>query len=131
MPQDWLVNAAYNEKECSEKFENNANNQLGLNQTFDYTAILFYLIGMVFGQSYSLNYVKPLLWVHTPWHKKILRTILGIGICAGVYWVFWYFAITTTNEPTKFTFVFAVPFLLLSFFTYGFFPIICQKIGLV
>ena len=52
---------------------------------------------MVFGQSYSLNYVKPLLWVHTPWTKKLLRTLVGLAICISVYWLFYYFAIGSPN----------------------------------
>ena len=52
---------------------------------------------MVFGQSYSLNYVKPLLWVHTSWPKKLLRMILGVAINGGVYAAFYYAAIDSPN----------------------------------
>ena len=66
----------------------NSNNRLGLDQTFFYTGILFYVTGMGFGTSYSLVYVDCLDWVHTPLILRIIRAILGGGIAIGVYWIF-------------------------------------------
>lgn len=49
MPQNWIINASFNQKKCVENFNQRQNNRLGINQTFDETAILFFIIGMVFG----------------------------------------------------------------------------------
>ena len=59
MPQDWIINANAASK-CLEGFRNNANLKLGLCRTFDKTAILFVLMGMVFGWPHSLNYFSAL-----------------------------------------------------------------------
>jgi hypothetical protein len=52
MPQSWVVNAT--QAECMDKYLNNATFKMGINQTYDLTASLFFLIGMLFGQSYSV-----------------------------------------------------------------------------
>ena len=49
MPQDWIVNANYNEQDCELQFEMQANNNLGVNGTFEKCSILFSLVGVVFG----------------------------------------------------------------------------------
>jgi len=83
MPQEWVVNVA--DKKCVEVLLSTSNNRLGLDQTFFFTAILFYIIGMGFGTSYSLLYVDCLDWVHTSLSKRIARGLLGCIIMAGVY----------------------------------------------
>lgn len=97
MPQNWIINASFNQKKCVEIFNQRANNRLGINQTFDETAILFFLIGMVFGQSYSLNYVRPLLWVHSELWRKVIRLILGCLISIAVVY-FFYYTVRRTND---------------------------------
>jgi hypothetical protein len=52
MPQTWVVNAA-NKDICSQELIDNSNNRLGLDQTFFFTSILFFITGMGFGTSYS------------------------------------------------------------------------------
>jgi len=82
IPQTWILNVSENEI-CNEKLNSQAYNRLGTNQTFDQTAILFFIVGMVFGQSYSLNYIKPLLWVHSEWWRRLIRCIIGTGLSIG------------------------------------------------
>lgn len=84
---------------------------------------------MGFGTSYSLVYVDCLDWVHTKGIFKLIRAVVG-GVIAGlVYWGF--SSIPAHDNPTRYFFHFVVPALLLSFFTYGLYPVLCNKIGLV
>ena len=85
MPLDWIVNANLNEEICLKLFENRANNNLGMNATFNNSAILFVLIGANFGQSFTLNFVKPLFWSHSQLWKRLLRAIIGTGMAYGVF----------------------------------------------
>lgn len=50
--------------------------------------MIFYVVGMVFGQSYNLNYVKPLYWVHTHWAKRTARALIGAALAVGIYAIF-------------------------------------------
>ena len=85
MPLDWIVNANMHENICIDLFENRANNNLGMNATFTNSAILFVLIGANFGQSFTLNFVKPLYWSHSQLWKRLLRSIIGLAMAYGVY----------------------------------------------
>ena len=86
---------------------------------------------MVFGQSYSVQYVKPLQWVHTSWVKKFARTLLGCLVSVGLYVLFWGSIRTSSIQSTRYFFGFAAPALLISFFMFGLFPIACKYMGLV
>jgi hypothetical protein len=85
---------------------------------------------MVFGQTYSLNYVKPLLWVHTGPCKKFVRTVLGLALSGGIYFLCTYW-VHSNDHATKYFFKYLLPALLMSFFNYGLFPIFCNRVGLI
>jgi hypothetical protein len=104
---------------------------MGVNQTYDLTAILFYIVGMVFGQSYSVQHVKPLLWVQTSPCKRMIRTILGVTLAGLLYSPFYFGSKNTTSQMTKFMFRFCMPALVISFIMYGVFPIMCKYMKLV
>jgi hypothetical protein len=127
MPQTWVVNAA--DETCKKSLLESSNNRLGLDQTFFYTAIVFFITGMGFGTSYSLVHVDCLNWVHTDWKRKLARGLLGTGIAGGAYFAFE--QIPCNDNPTRFFFLYALPALSISFFVFGVFPIICDKLGLV
>jgi hypothetical protein len=84
---------------------------------------------MGFGTSFSLVHVDCLDWVHTGVVRRFIRGILGTAIATGIYFLF--VLIPSNDNPTKFFFHFALPAMLISFFIYGLFPIICLKINLV
>jgi hypothetical protein len=84
---------------------------------------------MGFGISYSLVYVDCLDWVHTMLPLRILRTVIGLGVSGGVYYGF--YSIPTNDNPTKYFFHYVMPALIISFFIYGIFPVICLKCKLV
>jgi hypothetical protein len=121
------VNAA--DETCKMELLNSSNNRLGLDQTFFFTSILFFITGMGFGTSYSLVHVDCLDWVHTDLPRRLARGFLGSGIVAGIYLLFQ--LIPCNDNPTRFFFLYGLPSLSLSFFIFGVFPIICSKIGLV
>ena len=85
MPLYWIVNATKNEEICLQLFQNRANNNLGMNATFCNSAIIFVLIGANFGQTITLNFVKPLHWSHTQFWKRFLRSVIGLILAIGVF----------------------------------------------
>jgi len=96
-----------------------------MNPTLDSSTLIFFIVGMVFGQSYSLNFVKPLLWVHSGPLRKTIRTLLCLSICVGIFYAMYYLTKDSNNETTKFFWVYLMPTLLNSFFAFGILPILC------
>jgi hypothetical protein len=84
---------------------------------------------MGFGSSYSCVHVDCLDWVHTDWVRKLVRGIIGLIIAIVVFLLFQ--LIPGNDNPTIFFFHNAFPALVISFFIFGIFPIICNKVGLV
>ena len=84
---------------------------------------------MGFGTSYSLVHVDCIDWVHTSLLLRMVRGFIGCAISLGVFYLFK--LIPTNDDPTKYFFEFALPSLLLSFFIYGVYPILCVKMKLV
>ena len=125
------MNANFNEEACLSDFQNSANNNLGLNQTFYKSAVIFTLIGMIFGWPYALHHFSALQWINTSLWKRVLRMVLGLAITVGVQ-VFFTWCVSSTNDiATMYFFGYAVPYFVNSFFIFGLYPIICTWIGLV
>ena len=72
------------EIDCAEKLVKHSQNTVGLIQTFFYTNVLFVMVGMGFGTSYSIAYVNPFEWVHTRFVKRLTRGVLGVGFVTGL-----------------------------------------------
>ena len=70
--------------------------------TFKSHAILFYIVGLGFGCSYSLVEVDAMHFVHTPLKKKLLRAAIGTGLFAGILTAFYYMGYQTSEELTNF-----------------------------
>jgi len=88
---------------------------------------------MAFGQSYTANFVEPLLWVKTSFRLKIIRAVVGILLSAAILalcyvpnWI-----IKDDELATQFTFGHLLPALLISLFVYGCYPVLCLKFGWV
>lgn len=60
MPQNWIVNANYQESSCLSDFRKRANNTLGLSETIAKSSVLFFLMGMIFGWPYALTWFSAL-----------------------------------------------------------------------
>jgi len=129
-PLSWILNMTDTEVECAEKLVMHSQNTVGLAQTFFYTNVLFFMIGMGFGTSYSIAYVNPFEWVHTRFSKRLARGVLGVGLVIGLETLIQKF-VRVRDQSTVYIIHRAIPVLLFSLFIYGCFPIICQKCGLV
>ena len=121
------MNAVYHEKACEEEFQSSANNDLGMNQTFYKSAVIFVLIGMVFGWPLALHYFSALQWINTSLWKRLLRTVLGLALVFGTtYFIRW--TVEGTNDiSTLYFFGYSVPYFATSFFVFGLYPIVCSK----
>lgn len=93
--------------------------------------MIFYVVGMVFGQSYNLNYVKPLYWVHTHWIKRATRALIGAVLAVGLYAFIFFLMRNNRDQSTVYFFKYALPAFLISFIMYGVFPVVCKRMGLV
>ena len=91
---------------------------------------MFYLVGMGFGCSYSLVQVDCIDWVKTSLPKRLVRGIIGCCLGLGVYLLCLMFSLKDAHV-TEYVVTSVVPLLVIPFFTYGPFLILCQKIGLV
>jgi hypothetical protein len=122
-PKMWLDNTIDQEKVCLELLYHHSQNRIGLDQTFYYSYVLFFLIGMGFGTSYSIEKVDCLEWVHTRPMKRLIRGVLGVGITLLIYGLI--LLIDPADTASIFMIEHALPSLLFSLFNYGWFPIIC------
>ena len=84
---------------------------------------------MSFGTSYSISVVDPIDWVHTSLTKRLIRGVAGTLISVGFYNLV--LLIKVIDQTTIFLIHRAFTAFTCSFFIYGLYPIICQKIGLV
>lgn len=69
--------------------------------------------------------------MHSEVWRKLLRLVLGLSISIGIAYFFFFITQHSNDQATKFFFIFFLPNALISFFIFGFFPIICNRIGLV
>jgi len=134
MPQDWIVNAnEFADKSCTEKFREDASNQMGLSQTFFKSSVLFILMGMIFGWPYAMHHFKALAlqWINTSLWRRFIRLIVGLSIAFGINYFFNWLTSKISDVPTKFFFGYAFPGFIVSYWIFGIFPIICKWLHLV
>ena len=101
-----------------------------MQETFESVEILFWIVGMGFGCSYSLVEVDCIDWVKTDWRRKLARTLLVIVITSGCFLLVEYFG-KSENELTEFVLFKIIPMLAISFVMYGPFLVVCNKCKLV
>ena len=99
--------------------------------TYDKQAALYVLLGAVFGQTYSLNYVQPLLWIHTPMCKKIVRMLIVIVPFLTFYYVSQKYITLERSSVLYYLLNWSIINLLESYFVFGLYPIICKKLHLI
>lgn len=119
------------ENQCRELLFTIGATRLGEYETFRWTAILFQIVGISFGTSYSLMSVDCFDWVKTVWWKRLIRGILGLGISYGMFEVFDLIGNLQNERTFNYIFDMVVPFTVVPLFIYGPFQILCKKIGLV
>ena len=131
MPLYWIVNANNKEDFCQEKFNSTGLNNLGINATFASTGVLFVLIGANFGQSFAINFVRSVQWSHTPLWKRLVRSLLGLSLAIGVTESMALFTNKMTDFASQYFYSHLLTNLVLSFFIFGLYPVICSKCGLM
>ena len=102
---------------------------MGLDFTFNDTAVLFSIIGAGFGASTSTMTIENLFWSETSIFKKVLRGLLGSAFIVSIFLI-WQL-IPEEDHPTLYFFRNLLPHLLSAYFGYGIVPIISKYIGLV
>ena len=85
---------------------------------------------MGFGCSYSLLEVDTIEFVKTPFYKKAIRTIIAVAISLFVNWIFdsVFFSVMSEKKQDaieEYVGTRALPLLLISFFIYGPYVVIC------
>merc|ERR1712166_821921 len=87
--QLWIINATANE-DCRKYLENRGVANLGVQETFVGSCILFYTVGMGFGCSSSLSVAEfdCIRWVKTSLRKRLIRATLGALIAVGMFFAF-------------------------------------------
>lgn len=83
---------------CRDKLLNHGALRLGKLETLNQQGILFYIVGMSFGCSYSLLKIDCIDWVRTRLHKRIIRGLIGMAISALFIWFFNWFGHQDIDE---------------------------------
>lgn len=120
-------------KYCSNKSHHNVT-FLGNVETYNETAILYFLVGLVFGTSYSMTTVDVANWiVHTPWYIRFVRGAIGVGIGYCLVnanrWILSAAGAEQSQQLTEFFFDQALPYLIAGLFLFGPYVVICERIG--
>ena len=126
MKSIWLINVDTNQDDCSSKLYDNGLNpmRIGIDETFNHSSILCYIIFMSFGASYSLVEVDSIEWVYSSARSKILRLLLA-SVFVGVLD---YIIVYLLKSEIAFQ---LAHFCIIPFIMYGPFIVWCQKLGLV
>mmetsp|Transcript_36910 Transcript_36910/g.56518 ORF Transcript_36910/g.56518 Transcript_36910/m.56518 type:complete len:211 (-) Transcript_36910:30-662(-) len=126
----WIININRNLNHCKDEMYATGATRIGMQKTFEESSILFFMIGMGFGCSYSLVTVDCIDWVKTALWKRLLRAAIGCTIAVGIFWLT-NLGATKDQHLTEFFINRMIPNLLIPFLLYGPYLILCQKIGLV
>ena len=103
---------------------------LGNGDTFNLSAIIFYLIGICFGTSYSMTEIDLIAWINTKRRFKLIRTLIGAVTSIGVTQLFKLIDKQSENV-TDYFFFNALPQLVTGLLVYGPLPKLCVKLGLI
>lgn len=134
---DWLINSVDDllNDSCRRHLTGSKHDVrfLGNIETFDLSSMLFYIIGMVFGTTFSMaERVDALDWIRSSWKQRFARLILALLFSFSTYMLF-NDKFFTVNSQVKSQYVFyqLLPKLIISFVIYGPFVVLCQNLGLV
>ena len=104
---------------------------MGNSDTFDYSSIMFYMVGVIFGTSHSMTKIDFLAWIHTSLPLKMIRMAVAIVIYIAIIYSFMSFRSDTSSSVTDYFFYSAIPQLLSGFIVHGPLVLLCNKMGLV
>ena len=103
--------------------------RMGLDFTFEDTAVIFSIIGAWFGASTATITIENILWSETVFWKRVLRGFIGSALIVGIFLLVG--LIPHEDHPTKYFFSHLLPHLVAAYWAFGLVPIISNKIGLV
>ena len=104
---------------------------MGNQSTFNYSSILFFLIGIEFGASYSMTQINILDFIQTHLALRVLRALVGLAIALGIAYLFTLKASIESETFTAYFFFDAIPKFIIGFVIYGPYVLIANKVGLV
>jgi membrane-associated phospholipid phosphatase len=103
--------------------------RMGIDFTFLDTAVLFSVIGAVFGAATATTTIENILWSETKLYKRVLRGLIGAFVVVIIFFVVDY--IPHEDHPTKYFFGNLIPHLVAAYCAFGLVPILSKYIGLV
>lgn len=103
--------------------------RMGIDFTFEDTAVIFSVIGAGFGASTATITIENILWSETSFIKRVLRGLIGAAVIVSIFLIVK--LIPHEDHPTKFFFNNLLPHLAAAYCAYGLVPIISKYIGLV
>lgn len=122
--QLWIININGNLSKCKQAMFDVGATRIGMQKTFEESSVLFYLVGMSFGCSFSLVEVDCIDWVKTSLKKRLVRAVIGTGIAIGLRELFRYISIED-QQLTEYMVNLLLPSLVIPFLIYGPFLILC------
>lgn len=102
--------------------------RMGIDFTFEDTAVLFSIIGAGFGASTATQKLENILWSETPTWKRIIRGLIGSAVVIGIFMLSK--LIPHEDHPTRYFFQNLAPHLIAAYCAYGLVPIFSKYIGL-
>mmetsp|Transcript_12650 Transcript_12650/g.11204 ORF Transcript_12650/g.11204 Transcript_12650/m.11204 type:complete len:178 (-) Transcript_12650:45-578(-) len=102
---------------------------MGIDYTFNDSAVVFSIIGACFGASTATRIIENILWSETVFWKKILRGLIGAAVVVTIFLLT--SLIPYEDHPTRYFFNHLLPHLVAAYCAFGVVPILSNYIGLV
>ncbi|CAI2364624.1 unnamed protein product [Moneuplotes crassus] len=119
----WIQNSI---DDCNKNINYEA--RMGIDPTFEDTSIIFGIIGATFGASTANITIGNIVWSHTVWWKRLLRSLIGFVFIVGIHLL--PLLIAYHDFTTKYFFNALVPTLAASYIAFGVIPILCNYLKL-
>lgn len=128
VPPEWLYNSVHLEPYCKRQFPQHASYAIGTDFSYCTSGQLFYILGMVFGQSLSIHYVYPLQWINASNGKKAVRAVIGLLLVISFFAMIYLpdAFLQNGDMATLYIWYYVMPAGAMSFVIYGLFPIMCK-----
>ena len=92
---------------------------LGNGASFQFSSIMIFLTGIIYGVSYSMTKISISDWINTRWYLKLIRATLATALAASIYKVF------SSLDRADWTIRCLVPDVLIGFIVFGPFVLLC------
>jgi len=102
---------------------------MGIDFTFEDTAVIFSIIGAGFGASTATMTIENIVWSETSLFKRVLRGLIGAAVIIVIFLLLG--LIPHEDHPTKYFFNNLLPHLIAAYCAFGLVPIFSKYIGLV